>query len=127
VTFNPLHFYNYLKENTLIGIKGGKTRESFLNIWMVEVNRRVFARSWSKSERSWFTEFLNSKEGQIKVGEKVINVTGKKLTNEPELMESINKAYLKKYNQTENLFYAKGITKPEYEEYTMEFFYLESK
>lgn len=123
----PEYFYNYLKENTLIGIKGGKTRESFLNIWMVEVNRRVFARSWNKSERSWFTEFLNSKEGQIKFGERVVNVTGKKLINEPELIESINKAYLKKYNQTENLFYAKGITKPEYEEYTMEFFYLESK
>ena len=37
----------------------------------------------------------------------------------------INKAYLKKYNQKENLLYAKGISQPEYSNYTMEFFFSE--
>ena len=47
----PVDFYEYLKNNTLIEIKGGIEREKFIQIWMVEVNNRIFARSWKKSEK----------------------------------------------------------------------------
>lgn len=119
----PSDFYIYLKENTLIEIKGGTEREGFLEIWMVEVKGRVFARSWNKSKRSWFTEFKNTGLGKIKYGESIINVRGKKLEENDNMNVLINKAYLKKYNQKENLLYAKGISQPEYANYTMEFFF----
>ncbi len=116
-------FYTFLEENTLVGIKGGMKRERFLQIWMVEVNQRVFARSWNKSARSWFTAFLEEGAGQIKFGESIFNVTGQKLASDAQMTALINQAYLAKYNQPYNVSYAKGITQPEYAEYTMEFFF----
>ncbi|TFG45315.1 MAG: DUF2255 family protein, partial [Candidatus Brocadiia bacterium] len=102
----PENFYLYLKNNRLVGIKGGTERENFLDIWMVEVNKRVFARSWNKSKHSWFTAIEELKVGQIKFGDQVIDITGRKLTGQPDLNALINQAYLHKYNQKENLFYA---------------------
>ena len=122
----PINFYDYLKVNTLIEIKGGMNRETFLKIWIVDVNKRVFARSWNKSQKSWFTEFLVSGCGKIKYGQEIINVKGKKLDKYEKTNQLIDKAYLSKYNQKENLKYAKGISQPEYADYTMEFFYDEN-
>lgn len=121
----PANFYHYLQTHTLIGIKGGQERPTFLNIWMVEVDGRVFARSWSKSARSWFTAFQETEKGEIKYGDRVLRVQGRQLEDDPEMTERINQAYLKRYTQPENLPYAQGITKPEYAAYTMEFFYIE--
>ena len=41
-------FYEYLESNTLVEIKGGTKRNRFLEIWMVSVNKRIFARTWKK-------------------------------------------------------------------------------
>lgn len=121
----PEDFYSHLKNNNYTQIKGGIERNSFLEIWVVNVNKRVFARSWNKSARSWFTAFLETGVGQLKYGEKVIDIKGKKLASVEPIQEEINKAYLKRYNQKENVFYSEGITQPEYLDYTMEFFYSE--
>ncbi len=118
----PQDFYQFISENTLVEIKGGKTRTTFLKIWMVSINDRVFARSWNKSERSWFTEFQKLGYGEIKYGNKIINVKGEKLEVNNKLNKSIDKAYIEKYTQPENIKYAKGITQPEYANYTMEFY-----
>lgn len=117
----PDEFYTYLANHTLIGIKGGMNRKTFLEIWMVEVDKRIFARSWNKSERSWFTAFLNYGEGEIKFGQKIIAVNGRKFDPDDELNKQISQAYLTKYNQPGNRKYAEGISKPEYFNYTMEF------
>ncbi|MDX1752631.1 MAG: DUF2255 family protein [Salinimicrobium sediminis] len=117
----PNDFQDYLNRHTLIGIKAGVNRESFLNIWMVQVGDRFFSRSWNKSPNSWFTSFITSGVGQIKYGESIINVLGKKVLPDDPVHKSINMAYLQKYDQPENLVYSRGITQPEYADYTMEF------
>ncbi len=122
----PKDFYSHLKNHNYTEIKGGIERDSFLEIWVVKVNNRVFARSWNKSAKSWFTAFLETGIGQLKYGEKVIDVKGKKLDPAELIQEEINQAYLKRYNQKENIFYSEGISKPEYLDYTMEFFYSEN-
>lgn len=122
----PDDFYTYLANNTLIGIKAGLERETFLDIWMVAVDKRVFARSWSKSPRSWFTEFIESGKGQVKYGNNIIAVQGKKLDPNDKIQKSIDKAYLGKYTQKENLEYAKGISQPEYSQYTLELFFVKN-
>ena len=119
----PESLYRYLSNNTLIGIKGGTERRTFLDIWMVEVNGRVFARSWNKSPNSWFTEFIESRKGQLKYGDVIIEVEGQKLDANDQTNKLIDSAYLEKYNQKENLKYAQGISQPEYSEYTLELFY----
>lgn len=118
----PDSLYQYLTQNTLVGIKGGRERESFLNIWMVEVDGRLFARSWNKSDKSWFTEFLHTGIGEIKYGSNIIPVKGRKVPPQDPVQDQINSSYLRKYDQPENIPYSQGITKPEYNNYTMEFF-----
>lgn len=117
----PNSFYPYLQETTLVGIKGGSTRKSFLDIWMVAVGDRVFARSWNKSERSWFTAFRETGIGEIRYGERVLQVKGTVLESGDDLHPLINSAYLQKYTQAKNLPYAHGITQAEYTSYTLEF------
>lgn len=119
----PKDFYQHLDTQNLTGIKGGTERKSFLDIWFVAVEGRIFARSWNKSKRSWFTAFQETGTGEIKYGEKILHVSGKKTSADNNLTRQINEAYLKRYSQPENIFYTEGITKPEYENYTMEFFF----
>ena len=90
---------------------------------MVEVDKRLFARSWNKSTKSWFTEFQNTGTGQIKYGEKVLNVSASKIEENNPVNPRISNAYVEKYNQPQNLKYSEGISQPEYFNYTMEFFY----
>ena len=118
----PEEFYKYLAEHTLIEIKGGLNRDSYLPIWMVEVDKRIFARSWNKSKRSWFTEFQKTGIGEIKFCDKVIRVKGKKLSAQDKMNSRISMAYIEKYKQSENLKYAEGISQLKYFDYTMEFF-----
>lgn len=118
----PSDFSEYLKQNNHIGIKGGRERSSFLEIWMVEVEGRYFSRSWNRSLKSWYTEFVSTGIGQISYGETIINVRGRKLPDNDPFQEKINFAYRKRYAQPENIFYSDGISQPEYADYTMEFF-----
>ena len=115
-------FIAYTQKNSLVGIKAGRTRETFLNIWIVEVDNRFFSRSWNKSDKSWFTEFLRTGVGQIRYGDSVIDVKGKQLPPGDKMQEKIDSAYRTKYNQPENIFYSEGISQPEYAHYTLEFF-----
>lgn len=118
----PEDFYTYLQTHTLTGIKSGKDREKFTSIWMVNIGDRVFARSWNKSEKSWFTSFLKTGKGEIRYGKKIITVKGKKLDKKDPLNKQINKVYIDKYNQPGNIRYAVGFSDPGYADYTMEFF-----
>lgn len=118
----PEDFYTHLVQHTLTGIKGGKDRTTFLNIWMVNVEGRIFARSWGKSERSWFTAMQQQKEGQIKYGDTVIDVHGE-VCKDPQVNEKVDAAYRARYNTPENTPYAIAITQPGYADYTMEFLF----
>jgi len=117
----PIDLLEYLPTNTLIKIKGGSKPRSFLEIWMVSVGGRLFARTWQKSKRSWYTAFLEEGVGQIQYGDKVINVLGKKVDKDEDIIKLIDQAYLDKYTQKGSVEYAKGITQKEYQDYTMEF------
>ena len=116
----------YIAKHTLIEIKGGLEREKFTEIWMVEVNGRFFSRSWNKSERSWFTEFLKTGVGQIKAGKTIINANGFKVDKNDAVNQDIDIAYLEKYHQPGNVKYAIGISQPEYADFTMEFKIIEN-
>lgn len=113
-------FLTYLSKHTLIGIKAGKARTTFLEIWMVEVDGRVFARSWSKNERSWFTSLLIEGIGEVKFGDQIISITGRKVDPDDPIQKQIDDAYLKKYDQPHNVEYAIGIAQPSHYDHTME-------
>jgi hypothetical protein len=111
----------YINSHNLIEIKAGQERTTFLEIWMVTVNNRIFARSWGLAERSWYHTFLEDPEGQIKCGEHIFHIKALVPNDLEELTSDINIAYLTKYNTAANLKYSKGIIEQKHVEKTMEF------
>lgn len=114
----------FINSNNLIGLKAGKERETFLEIWMVTVDNRIFARSWGFAEKSWYNTFLKDNRGQLKCGETIFDIEAKIPTDLAEIETRINAAYLEKYDSGDNSFYAQGIIKKEHAEKTMEFIVL---
>ena len=113
---------DFIKSSNLIGLKAGHERETFLEIWMVVVDNRIFARSWGFAERSWYNSFLNDSSGEIKCGDEVFQIEAVVPDNDDEFNEKISEAYLKKYSNSEhNLKYAKGIVREAHVNKTMEF------
>lgn len=114
-----------IQSNNHIGIKAGTERDTFLEIWMVVVDDRIFARSWGFAERSWFNTFLKNSVGEIKCGDHICKIKAEIPTHEEGLMTKINNAYLSKYTSTEhNKKYAVGIIEQAHIEKTMEFIVL---
>lgn len=108
----------YVIENEIIGIKAGLQRETFLDIWMVVVNNRIFARSWGFAEKSWYNSFLQDSLGQIQCGDTIFTINAVIPVDIDDLTPHINNAYLTKYSSKQ---YAKPITGQKHIEKTMEF------
>ena len=111
----------YINTHNLTGIKAGKERETFLEIWMVVVNERIFARSWGLAEKSWYNTFLKEPEGQIRCGDEIFNIKAVVPDDITDLTSKINEAYLTKYNTDSNIEYSRGIIREQHISRTMEF------
>ncbi|PKF75993.1 DUF2255 family protein [Chryseobacterium sp. PMSZPI] len=118
---NKDNVLDYINNNNLIGIKAGNQRPDFLEIWMVTIQNRIFARSWGLAEKSWYNTFLKCSAGQIKCNDVVYTITAVIPEDIAELTDEINKAYLTKYNSGKNRKYATGIIETQHIEKTMEF------
>ena len=110
-----------MQNTSLIEVKAGKERTRFTEIWIVNVGERLFARSWNLSEESWYTAFETEGKGELKIGEQIFKVKGFKPSDILSMHPRINNAYLLRYDEGENSFYARGIIQPKYYERTMEF------
>ena len=116
---------DYIKTNNIIGIKAGLQRPAFLEIWMVVVDDRIFARSWGLAEKSWYNSFLQNSTGQIKCGDKIFFIKATIPEDIKAITEKINIAYLTKYNTGHNIEYANGIVEEKHIDKTMEFSIIE--
>ncbi|MFI5151822.1 MAG: DUF2255 family protein [Chitinophagales bacterium] len=117
-----LKVLEYIRTKDIIGVRSGKNRTKFTGIWMVEVDGRIFARSYSLSERSWYITFIAEKEGSIRCGKLIAAVKGSKPRDLSSLTPLINSAYEKKYaNRAHNKKWVDGLNQPERIAKTMEF------
>jgi hypothetical protein len=115
-------FLKCINETQITGVRAGKDRTKFTGIWMVEVEGRIFARSYQLSERSWYTAFVNGDSGDIKCGKEIIPVKGLKPAGIDVINAAINKAYEKKYLvKAYNKKWVDGLAQPERVARTMEF------
>jgi hypothetical protein len=112
---------DFIKNNSLIGLKAGQERPVFLEIWMVVVDDRIFARSWGLATKSWYNTFLVQPSGQIKCGSHIFNISACIPPDNAAMTPSINAAYLNKYNSAHNIKYAQGIIEEQHVNRTMEF------
>lgn len=116
---------DYIQNHTIIGIKAGHQRPEFLEIWMIVVQNRIFARSWGLAERSWYNTFLDNSVGEIQCGETIYPIKAIIPEDISDLTEEINQAYLTKYNSEHNIQYSQGIIQEKHVAKTMEFIILE--
>lgn len=95
----------WIAKNKILGIRAGATHR-IIGIWAVVVDRRVFVRSWSMKERSWWRTFLEDPTGIIEADGKQYAVRAVHTRSE-RLKDAVDEAYAAKYNTPGSLKYVK--------------------
>lgn len=93
-------------------IRAGNGTHRFIGIWFVIVEHRVFVRSWSIKPDGWYRAFLSDSRGAIKVGKSEIAVRAVPIRGKT-LRDSVDAAYLERYNMPGALKYAKDLCQAE--------------
>ena len=102
----PPKVVDWIAKSKVLGIRAGTGPHRVIGIWAVVVERRVFVRSWSMKERSWWRTFLEDPSGVIEVDGKQHRVRAIQTRSE-RLKDAVDEAYAAKYNTPGSLKYVK--------------------
>jgi hypothetical protein len=97
-----------IRDSKILGIRAGTQPHRFIGIWVVVVEGRVFVRSWSLKQRSWYRTFLTEPRGVVQVDGRQIPVRAVRTRSE-RLKDAVDRAYLEKYNTPGSIKYARGL------------------
>jgi len=100
-----------LREAKLLEIRAGSRRHRFIGIWVVVVEGRAFARSWSLKPRSWWRTFQADPRGAIRVAGRSIAVRAVHTRSE-RLKRAVDRAYLAKYGTGGSRRFAVDLGRP---------------
>ena len=103
----------------ILGIRAGTKPHRIIGIWAVVVENRVFVRSWSMKERSWWRTFLEEPRGIIEVEGRQIPVRAV-FTRSERLKDAVDRAYAEKFNTPGSLNYVKGFAEKKRRDTTTE-------
>jgi len=96
-----------IRDGKILGIRAGTKPHRVIGIWAVVVENRVFVRSWSLKERSWYREFLEEPRGIVVVEGREIPVRAV-FTRSERLKTAIDRAYREKYNTPGSIHFVRG-------------------
>ena len=99
-----------IREGKILGIRAGMKPHRFIGIWAVVVENRVFVRSWSLKERSWYRTFLEEPVGVIEVNSRRIPVRAV-FTRSERLKTAVDRAYAEKFNTKGSRHFVQGFTR----------------
>jgi len=102
----PADVVTWIAKSKILGIRAGRRPHRIIGIWVVVVEHRVFVRSWSMKERSWWRTFLEDPTGIIEVDGKKIPIRAVRTRSE-RLKDAVDEAYAAKYNTPGSLQYVK--------------------
>ena len=85
-----------IRTSKILGIRTGSKPHRIIGIWAVVVEGRVFVRSYSLKERSWYRTFLEEPRGVIEVNGKQFKVRPV-FTRSERLKKLVDKAYAEKF------------------------------
>jgi hypothetical protein len=109
-----------LESARILGVRSG-TEHRFTGVWVVVVNGRVFARSWTDKPTGWFRAFTAEPRGTLQIpGGREIRVRAKKTRGE-RLLDAIDDAYGQKYHTPASQKWVRGFTQPTRRATTLEF------
>ena len=103
----------------ILGIRAGTKPHRIIGIWVVVVEGRVFVRSYSLKERSWYRTFLEEPRGIIEVNGKQMKVRPV-FTRSERLKKLVDGAYAEKYNTPGSLQFVKGFKRKKRRDTTTE-------
>jgi hypothetical protein len=96
----------WIDKSKILGIRAGAGPHRIIGIWAVVVERRVFVRSWSMKERSWWRTFLEDPTGVFEANGKRLRVRAVRTRSE-RLKDKVDEAYAAKYDTPGSLKYVK--------------------
>jgi hypothetical protein len=97
-----------LSKSRGIRIRAGMGSHRFIGIWFVEVEQRIFVRSWSVKPEGWYRTFLREPRGAIVVGKVEIAVRAVPIRSK-RLRDAADEAYLARYNTKGAIKYARDL------------------
>jgi hypothetical protein len=100
-----------LDKGKILGLRAGDDGHRFIGLWVVVVEGRVFVRSWSLKQRSWWRTFLRTPEGSIQVGKRTLRVRALQTRSE-RLKAAVSRAYREKYATPGAVQYARDLGRP---------------
>lgn len=103
----PKQIVTAIRDSKILGIRAGTAPHRIIGIWVVVVEGRVFVRSYSLKERSWYRTFLEEPRGLIEVNGKQVKVRPV-FTRSERLKKMVDRAYAEKYNTPGSLHFVKG-------------------
>ena len=110
-----------LDEAKILGVRAGaRSDHRFTGIWVVVVNGRVFARSWTVTPGGWYASFRKERAGTIQVGERRVRVRARPVRGERAL-DAVEAAYARKYHTPASMKWVRGFRTKKRREATIEF------
>ena len=110
-----------IDESKIIGIRAGaRSDHRFIGIWVVVVDGRVFARSWTLTPGGWYWTFLGDPLGTIQVGDRERRIRAVPARGD-RIRDAVERAYAKKYPTPGSLKYVRGFRTPRRRDTTLEF------
>ena len=103
----------------IIGVRAG-TEHRYTGVWVVVVEDRIFARSWSDKPTGWFRAFRKEPSGTIQIDDREIPVHGKPVRS-ARLRDAVTAAFAEKYNTKGSQKWVEGFKEPERVLTTLEF------
>jgi hypothetical protein len=104
----PKDVVESIRTGKILGIKAGTKPHRFIGIWAVVVEGRVFVRSWSLKQRSWWRTFLEDSSGFIAVDDREIPIRAVQTKSE-RLKGLVSRAYLAKFNTPGSVKFARDL------------------
>lgn len=99
-----------IRKEKILGIRAGReSTHRVIGVWVVVVEGRVFARSWSMKPRSWWRVFLEDPHGSLFVGDQEISVRAVQTRSE-RLKDLVSQAYREKYNTPGSIQFVKDMS-----------------
>jgi hypothetical protein len=103
----------------ILGIRAGTKPHRIIGIWAVVVEGRVFVRSYSLKNRSWYRTFREEPRGIIEVNGKQIKVRPI-FTRSERLKRLVDRAYAEKFPTPGSRVFVEGFKKQERRDTTTE-------
>ena len=107
--------------SSILGVRAGaRSHHRFIGIWVVVVEGRVFARSYTLKKEGWYRTFLQDPLGAIQVGTRPIPIRALPVRSE-RLRDAVEEAYADKYATPGSVKYVSGFKTPRRRATSVEF------